>query len=432
MPPIPPAMNRTAVTVAPWLILLLVAYAIGRWHGSSTARVRAEAATVDAASATSDVAEVTPPASEHAPELQSRSTRLREELTSLHLAARTMAMPDAKTYAYFENLQLDDLPGVTAQIRAMPSGNEQDLFFAMAIRRWAQLDGPAAVAAAADFPALATRQNAELAAWEAWAAHDPQAAMARAAAAQPGRSRDRWFAAILSGAATLDPKQALDLWQATPEDFRTAALGPVALDQIVLAACGTGKREAVQAMIVAMPAGETRNQLAAALCAEWGGHYPDEALLWLNDAIPDEEARVAGMTRIFEALVQKDPSLAATWGAEFPDERRRSSMIASAISSWAEINATEAELWINEQADSPVLDGATFAMAAHFIGAKNMPKAFAWIRRIRRDEARSELLGNLGRAWSRERPAEFREFIDQTSLNRAEIDSLLSKIDPAG
>lgn len=423
-------MNRSVVTVAPWLILLLLAYAIGRWHGHTTGRARAEAAAPNPAAEADGARAVAATVAAEQPPAPSRADGLRQELTELHAAARTMAVPDARTYAYFEKLTADDLPGVTAQIRAMPSGNEQDLFFAMAIRRWAQLDGPAAVAAAADFPALATRQNAELAAWEAWAAHDPQSAMARVSAAEPGRSRDRWIAAVLSGAATLDPRQALELWQGTPEDFRAAAFGPAALQQIVLAACGTGKREAVQAMIVAMPPGETRTQLAAALCAEWGGHYPDEALLWLNQAIPDEEARVLGMTRIFEALVQKDPSLAATWGAEFPDERRRSSMIASAISSWAEISPTEAELWINEQADSPVLDGATFAMAAHFIGSKNMPKAFAWIRRIRRDEARAELLGNLGRAWSRERPAEFRAFIDQTSLNRAELDSLLSKIDP--
>ena len=343
-----------------------------------------------------------------------------------------MAVPDARTYAFFENLTLDDLPGVTAQIKAMPAGNEQDLFFAMVIRRWAQLDAPAALEAAGSFPALATRHNAELAAWEAWGARDPRAAMERAKGAAPGTMRDRSIAALLSGAATLDPRQALELWQAAPEDFRTAGLGPAALDQIVLGACGTGKRAEMQALIESMPADDTRDRLAATLCAEWGGHYPDEALLWLNQALPEGEGRVQAMARIFESLVQKDPALAATWGSAFPDTQRRSGMIASAISSWVEIDPREAELWINEQADSPELDGATFAMAAHFIGTKDMPRAFAWIRRIRRDEARSELLGNLGRAWARERPSEFRTFIDETSLNRAELDSLLSKLDPAG
>src|SRR5690606_19843963 len=130
------------------------------------------------------------------------------------------------------------------------------------------------------------------------------------------------------------------------------------------------------------------------------GHYPDDALLWLNDTLTEGESRTAAMGRIFESLVQRDPALAATWGAEFPDARRRSGMIASAVSSWAEINPTDAELWINEQPDAPELDGATFAMAAHYIGSKDMPKAFSWIRRLRRDEARSEMLGNLGRAWS--------------------------------
>lgn len=427
-------MNRSVIRLAPWLILLALAYVLGRWHGRSPAGVAPEA---ESAGPESALTESSPAAASVAGQSSSadhenRAGRLAAELVGLHAAARTMAAPDARTYAFFENLQLEDLPTITQQIREMPAGNEQDLFFAMAIRRWAQLDAPAALAAAASFPILGTRQNAELSAWEAWGARDPHAAMARARSAEPGRSRDRAIAALLLGAATLDPREALQLWQSTPEDFRNAALGPATLDQMVMGACGTGKREAVQTLIREMPAGETRDRLAAALCAEWGGHYPDEALLWLSETLPEGDGRLAGMSRIFEALVQKDPSLAATWGASFPDARQRSGMIASAISTWVEVNPTEAELWINEQADAPELDGATFAMAAHFIGAKNMPKAFAWIRRIRRDEARSELLGNLGRAWSRERPAEFRQFLDQTSLNRSEIDALLSKVEPTG
>lgn len=429
------SMNRSLVRVAPWLLLILVAYALGRYQGRSghppaAADVETAsghgAAGVDAAV---DSSASTPGQPEPAP---SRAAALASTLEQLHAAARTMSTPDARTYAFFEDLQSGDLPGVIAQIKAMAAGNEQDLFFAMAIRRWAELDPQAALAEAATFPALATRQAAELSAWEAWGAHDPRAAMAQAAAGEPGRTRDRRLSALLLGAATLDPGQAIELWENAPEDFRTSASGPAALEQIVTGACGTGKRDTLQTLIEAMPGGDTRDRLAAALCADWGSHYPDEALLWLNKTLPEGDGRNAAMSRIFDSLVQKDPSLAATWGAAFPDSRRRPGMIASAISSWAEVNPREAELWINEQSDSPELDGATFAMAAHFIGAKNMPKAFAWIRRIRRDEARAEMLSNLGRAWSRERPTEFQEFISQTSLNRAELDSLTSKIDPAG
>lgn len=422
-------MNPTLVRISPWLLLILMAYVLGRWHGRppsqpvtpGNGQAQVESGSTPAGSMTAAAASPAP----------SRAETLASTLTQLHAAARMMANPDASTLAFFEGLQLADLPAVAAQIQAMPVGNEQDLFFAMAIRRWAELDAPAALDEASRFPALGTRQNAELGAWEAWGVQDARAAIARATAAGPGASRDRALAAILGGAATRDPRLALELWQNAPEDFRNATLGPPALDQIVAAACGTGKRDAIKTLVTELPAGATRDRLAAALCAEWGGHYPDEALLWLNEALPDGEARVTGMARIFESLVQKDPALAATWGAGFPDTRRRPGMIASAVSSWAEISPTEAELWINEQSDSPELDGATFAMAAHFIGSKNMPKAFSWIRRIRRSEARSELLGNLGRAWSRDRPAEFRQFIDQTSLNRAELDALLSKADPA-
>lgn len=432
---VPPAVNRTVARILPWLLLIALAYLLGRWQGMRTGGTvptadsagRSTAATADIdeqGSAQGALAPIAP--------VVSRRELLARDLADLHAAARTMPTPDSRTFAFFEQLQLEDLPAVSAQIRGMPAGNEQDLFFGMVIRRWAELDGPAALDEAALFPALGTRQNAEIGAWEAWGSHDPRAAAARATLAGPGAVRDRAFAALLGGAATRDPRLALELWRNSPADFRNAALGPGSLDQIVAAACGTGQRETIRAMIAEQPEGETRDRLAAALCAEWGGHYPDDALLWLKEALPEGEARNQAMARMFESLVQKDPSLAATWGAGFPDARHRSGMIASAVSSWAEISPGEAELWINEQSDSPELDGATFAMAAHFIGAKDLPKAFSWIRRLRRDEARSEMLGNLGRTWSREHPAEFRQFLDQTSLNRAELDALLSKVDPKG
>jgi hypothetical protein len=429
-------VNRTVIRLLPWLLLIALAYVLGRWQGrepaESTAAVSNAGLKDDAAhdaraaSTTAAVATVPP-----APKPTRREILVRD-LEALHAAARTMPTPDSRTLAFFEGLQLEDLPEVASQIRAMPAGNEQDLFFAMAIRRWAELDGPAALDAAARFPALGTRQNAELGAWEAWGSRDPRGAAARAALASPGTARDRAYAALLGGAATKDPRLALELWQAAPEEFRNAAFGPGSLDQIVAAACGTGQRETIRAMIAEQPDGATRNRLAAALGAEWGGHYPDDALLWLTETLPEGEARNQAMARMFESLVQKDPSLAATWGAAFADPRHRSGMIASAISNWAEISPDEAELWINEQSDSPELDGATFAMAAHYIGAKDLPRAFSWVRRLRRDEARTEMLGNLGRTWSREQPAEFRQFLDQTSLNRAERDALLSKLEPQG
>jgi len=421
-------MNRPLVRVVPWLLLLVLAFVLGRWQG----RTLAGPGTIDSPSTQAGPVDGAPETAPPEPSPPPRRTVLAQTLASLHSAARTMAAPDARTYAFFEGLELGDLPEVSSQIRAMPAGNEQDLFFAMVIRRWAELDGPAALEEAALFPALGTRQNAELGAWEAWGAREPRAAAERARLAGAGAPRDRALASVLIGTATRDPQLALELWQSSPEDFHNAALGPRALDQIVAAACGTGQREAIKALVLAQPEGATRERLAAALCAEWGGHYPDDALLWLDQALPEGEARTTAMARIFESLVQKDPALAATWGAGFPDNRRRSGMIASAISSWAEINATDAELWINEQSDTAELDGATFAMAAHYIGSRDMPRAFSWIRRLRRDEARAEMLGNLGRAWSRERPSEFQEFIDQTSLNRAELDALLSKLEPKG
>jgi hypothetical protein len=218
------------------------------------------------------------------------------------------------------------------------------------------------------------------------------------------------------------------LLQLAPPVFRDSASGLAAAQRIASAACGTGKRDAVQTLIAELPVGPLRFAMIETVAREWGGHYPDEALSWIERVTPPGDARDDVVGRMFTALTQRDPSRAANWALLHPEQKRQPSLIAAAVAEWAEFDTVAAELWVNEQPGGRYLDGASYAMATHFIESGELQRAFAWIRRIDQGEIRGEMLGNLGRLWSRERPDEFRKFVDQTSLNRTEVEMLFSKI----
>jgi hypothetical protein len=424
-------MTRSPILrFAPWFVLLIVVYSAGRWQGANSARLahdtESTAITPDAESSSPAVENASNPAP-----IEDRSAVLAREAEALAHAAKFMSVPDARTYAFFENLALEDLPAVTARIEGLAPGNEQDVLFIMAVRRWAELDGARAVQRADAFPSLGTRMNARLAAYEAWGARDPKAAFELACRTEEPEAKTAAVSAALTGAATLDPALALQLLVSAPSSVLDSDLGVQAASRIVSGAYGTGKGETMRELVATLPEGPHRDRMIQTMAAEWGAHYPDETLAWIERAAGRTDAREAAVNALFLSLVQKDPALAAAWGTDFPDDSRRTSYIAAAVQSWAKLDIAGAETWVNEQPSGPHLDGAGYAMAAHFMGRRDMPRSFSWIRRINTIEMRAELLGTLGRMWANQNPGEFRRFLDETSLNRAEIEMLLSKIEPA-
>lgn len=415
--------SRSLLWFAPGLMLLVVAYTLGRWHGRTPPPAPLENASDHAPAGADDPAHPIPPAPVVDPAKQ-----LQDRIDAIIVTAQRMLRPNAKTMAFFENLGAHDAAIATEYIAQLPSSNERDLLLVMAIRRWAEHDAPAALARANRLEVLPQRGAARAAVYEAWGMLDAEAAFAHAVE-EPTES-DRWraLAALLAGAAAAYPGGAITLWEGAPEAFRNSNAGGETLDRIVNAADGTGQREAMQAIVRSLPPGRQRARLVASIARHWGVHDPEAAVAWVESVVPEDDLRGSIIDEVFSAFVRRDPVRAAAWGIRQTDERRRTNYVAAAVAEWATYDAAAAETWVNEQQTGPYLDGATYAMAAHFIERRHLQRAFAWTRRIVRNETRAELLGNLGRIWHEERPQEFDKFLAETSLNRAEVEMLKSKI----
>jgi len=432
-------MKPSPVTrFAPIVLLAIVAYAIGYWRGVRMAPSPLQPPSVVGHTAPDDA----PPEAVSAPDEpaslapgEPASPSLADTLAALQAiatAAKTMSVPDARTFRFFEDLTLNTLPAVVDAIRAMEPGNEQDILFTMAIERWGSLDGPTAIEQARAFPALGTRRNALLAAYNAWAAVAATAAYNSALEETNQTLRAEALATVIAGAATRDPREALNLWENAPETFRRAPAGQAAAGQIASAAYGTGKREAIQTLVTELsPEDPARIPLINALVREWGGHYPDDALAWLQSVLPPSEERENIANTMFLSLTKRDPSLAAIWATGYPDDAKRREFIAAAVQEWARLDTLGAETWVNEQPAGPYLDGATYAMAVHYMARQDMARSFAWIRRITVGEMREQMLGTLGRLWSKTNPDDFRAFIENTSLSPIEVRMLTAEVEPA-
>jgi hypothetical protein len=429
--------TQTLARIAPWILTVVAAYALGLWRGSSHADRSASTAPASVADLPSarprapDPGASTRASKPLGPVESPRINPKVAEVDALASAACLMSEPDARTYAFFENLEAGDLGPVAAYIEGMPTGNEQDVMFVLLMRRWAQLDGPGAVARAGAFPALATRAKACIAAYEAWADRDAASALASARKESQENTRMYALVAVFRGAAASDPRTALGLLQAMPADFLESHPAEVVIRQLVNAAYGTGKRDTLRMLIDEMPAGGIRSGMIDALAREWGGHHPDEALSWILQAAPPGADRDNAVKTLFGALTRKDPSMAAACAAAYPDAERQPALIAAAVAEWAKWDVSGAEAWMNEQKAGRHLDRATCVMVNQFIGASDLARAFAWARRIDQSEVRGAMLANLGRAWAQEKPAEFKQFIGTTSLQPGELEKLVSRIGPS-
>lgn len=421
------------------LVAAIAAFALGRWTGSRRTIAEPQSTVANAPAETPSAPVVEPskqPAAEPEPvtapaPVPSRSELLLAEVEEIADAARVMSTPDARTYGFFEHLRAEDLDQVVEFIESLPSGNEQDALFTLAMKRWAQLDGPAALRRASAFPQLGTRVEASAAVYQEWAAVDAGAALLQAANETDDGALRRAVSAALVGAATANPSNAFSLLELAPVKFLQSPAAKPTVERMVTAAYGTGNRDALRTVIDRMRPGEMRTLMIDTLARNWGAHFPADAYDWVKEVLPEGDERGKVVQDLFTAIAFKDPSLAAEWVVEKLKEPERTDYLAAAVSQWAQLDLRGVEIWLNEQPEGLSIDGGSYALASHFIKEGHLPRAFSWIRRISQDEMRIKMFADLGRLWSQQRPEEFKRFLDETSLNRAEVELLTADVKPS-
>lgn len=421
------------------LLAAAMAFALGRWTATPTAGPPSESRPIatsisppEPTPSTKEAVElppIDPPTP--APPQPSHTEMVLAEVEAIADAARSMATPDAHTYAFFEELKVEDLDGIVGFIESLPSGNEQDALYLLAMQRWAQLDPAAALARAESFPSLGTRVEARTTIFQEWATFDADSALLMAADEVDEGALRRAVSAVLVGAVTSGPENAFSLLELAPVRFLKSPAVLPTVERMVQAAYGTGRREALQTVIERMKPGDVRTLMIDTLARNWSAHFPDEAYAWVRKLLPDGDVRDKVVQNLFTAIAFKDPSRAAQWVAQEVEEPNRTKYLAAAVSQWAQLDLRGVEIWLNEQPEGFSTDGGSLALAGHFMKERHMARAFSWIRRINQNEMRIKMFGDLGRLWSEERPAEFQRFLDETSLNRAEVELLTAEVKPS-
>jgi hypothetical protein len=370
-------------------------------------------------------------------------------------------VPFQELYTVLSSRSPAELADVTQQLKSLPPGHEKDQKVAKFFKAWAHFDAIGALKGAAELESPASREKAISAVVDGADATAAEALAKTINAFEPGvltQNRQRGLAGMAaakwseldapSAAAFLDtlpnsgpmmgetqtiaenwamsdPQGALawaqqhDAQMNYPSSF--AASGAIA---------GWWQKDAAaaEAYVLAHLGNRSDWQLASNVASQMFNSDPKRAIDWVGQ-LPNVEARRQADSMIAHQLSWSDPKGAADWAASLPDDVR-SSVLASAVNSWAQNNAAGAAEWIGS------LNGAVRDQAINsYIGAvsyRDPTNALSWANAISDPQMRDNSVDRVVRTWMQRDPQQASAWLQASTLPDDAKKRLLASAPPPG
>lgn len=188
---------------------------------------------------------------------------------------------------------------------------------------WAEKDPGAALKWVEGLPSSDSRQEALASVVETWAEQDPAAAGNYVGEFPPGALRVAMLCSVARGMAAADPRQAIAWVEANSfADDRNEAF-----DEIFLEYAETAPREALE--LAAATAGYGSKEVGELILANWLRFSRADPLAWVS-GLADPELRAQWFPVVLEALSQEDPRLAGEYAiAQIPEDGGKSALAAA-------------------------------------------------------------------------------------------------------
>ncbi|HUF64326.1 MAG TPA: hypothetical protein VMN36_19775 [Verrucomicrobiales bacterium] len=188
---------------------------------------------------------------------------------------------------------------------------------------WAEKDPAAALKWVEGLPASDARQEALAGVVESWAEQDPAAAGNYVGEFPPGALRVAMLCSVARGMASADPRQAIAWVDANSfADDRNEAL-----DEVFLEFAATSPRGALE--LASATADYGSKEIGERILASWLRFSRAEPLAWVS-GIEDPELRAQWLPMVLEALSQEDPRLAGEYAiAQIPEDGGKSALAAA-------------------------------------------------------------------------------------------------------
>lgn len=254
-----------------------------------------------------------------------------------------------------------------------------------ALSKWSEVE-PAAAAKFLDQIPSKDRElfGARMMIAQNWAASDPTAALAWAAAQSDGREARISMSGVISGWWDADPRAA--------EAYVSEHADKLGIEPVMRIASQLYKQD------------------------------PQRAKDWAS-SLPTAETRRMAATNIAMEMSNSDPKAASEWAATLPDEVRGRTL-EGVISRWARNDSAAVGEWINGL-NGGVRDEAVSAFSAT-MAARDPATALTWATTVSDPARRTAAVDRLVSGWLRRNPNDAKTWIQNSALPDPEKTRLLS------
>jgi hypothetical protein len=230
------------------------------------------------------------------------------------------------------------------------------------------------------------------------------------------RLAHRWVSIILEDQAVLNRSMAMDLLERLDAGSFQNRMGLLVFEQILQ----TELPETALSWLGQLPLG-SKQAAYGSLALAMARNNPQEALRWLSESAPGEEAVIRSILADWAA---DRPELAVNWAWEHIEGALLADIMEELADIWMELEgpAPLAD-WLNANGPGPELDGAIEALAMTTL-EMDPATALVWAQSVSFEEDRVLLEMVIGRQWIQRAPDEAMEnlpFLLQSDEARATL-----------
>lgn len=332
-----------------------------------------------------------------------------------------------RSVAMLDEISDDELLTALDEVeRSIKEPQKKMMFAMMLLGRWAEIDGPAALAYAEKNydDGNPMMQQVKMSVVSSWAQGDPDAAwdwyVKQEDDGKGGRFGGKRMSlmGIFGSLATKDVDKAFERL-ATLEDQQERQ---VALQGLGQAIWDENSRAEILAKVASMEDENERRSTQSSIVSQWAQIDPDAALDWTGSLGEDE--RSAAVKQIAQSLAWSDPKRSGELllsEAKTPEERAQA--YANTVSSWAFSDANGAGEWLREQEQGPELDQAR-QQFANSVAQKDPLSAMAWANAVTDEGKRGQAVQGVYMQWRSSDPEAADAGLATTDLSAEKVAEL--------
>lgn len=319
----------------------------------------------------------------------------------------------------------EDIPKALELAREVEEVQQRMLLHMVLLSRWAESDGPAALAYAEEHldGGAPMMEMVKMGVISSWAQSDPEAAWKwfqtdrseESGGLLGGRSMP--VMGLFSAMGSRDLDQALGRAQEldSPEERRMALAG------IFQSASDDESRQKLLKAVDALPDAGERQQARQMIVSQWAMMEPQKALEYAGTLSPDERRQVS--RSLTPALMMMNPREGAAKLMELADDSTRGETYEQVVSVWVNTDPNAAGQWLGEQPQTPELDGARASFARQVAG-RDPYSAFEWAKTVSEPERRSRVMRDVYSSWKKQDAAAAEQALENSGLPPAKVEEI--------